>query len=138
MMAFVVLMVGGAFVYVCFRVGTACVAAVRAIGMPFTEAMTASVSRELAVRERLAAVEERRITLEELARRPKPPAVPMPPDLRARLAMLDADWARDDEERTMRSLYAELDDWDLVRAQLRPLAPVLHNVDHPFVEAFPG
>lgn len=109
-MSVVVLLIGLAFAGVCWRLGTLMAAA-----------LTTAIDRQLAVRERAVAVEERRIALEEKARSPRPKAEPMPPDLRARIASLDEDWARDDEERTIMALFAELDNWEQVRMNLRPL-----------------
>ena len=104
----------------CWRVGTALSGVLGTLG-----------DRSLTVRERLASVEERKITLEELSRKPRAKAQPMPVDLRNRIAVFEDDWAREDEERTIMALYAEYDDWDTVRKNLRPL-PSAQGTDQIF------
>lgn len=122
MIAFALLVVGVAFATACWRVGTLLALAVRPMG------------------DRWLSVQERKIALEEAARAPRPKAKPMPPDLRNRIGMLDEGWAQEDEERTLFALYAEYDDWDIVRQQLRPLAPITDpmSVDRPFADPFGG
>lgn len=117
-----------AWAAVCWRLGTV-----------LAHALTTIFDRKLAIAERLAAVEERKVTLEELARRPAPKAPPMPADLRNRIASYDEDWAQEAEERTILMLYAEYDDWDQVRKNLRPLQSLTDpaSLDAPFVEEFP-
>lgn len=83
------------------------------------------------VSERAVAVEERRITLEERRYEPRKKAEPMPPDLRGRVSAYEDEWARNDEEATLRQLYAEFEDWDTVRQHLKPLQS-LGNGDEPF------
>ena len=121
-MPFAVALVGFVFAYVGYRIGSA-----------WVEAFRAQAVNAYRLDERRVAVEERRITLEELAKAPRPKAVPMPADLRNRIASFEDDWAREDEERTLIMLYAEYDDWDVVRKQLRPLNSVMES-DTPFAE----
>lgn len=127
-MAVALAVIGVAFGLACWRVGTR-----------LALVLQPALDRKLTIAERLATVEERKITLEELARRPAKKAEPMPSDLRNRVASFEDDWAREDEERTLLMLYAEFDDWDAVRKQLRPIGGVTDpkTLDQPFVEEFP-
>ena len=127
-MAVALAVIGVAFGLACWRVGTR-----------LALVLQPALDRKLTIAERLATVEERKIALEEAARTPRPKAAPMPADLRNRIASFEDEWARDDEERTLLMLYAETDDWELVRKQLRPIATANdpRTWDQPFVEEFP-
>lgn len=127
-MAVALAVIGVAFGLACWRVGTR-----------LALVLQPALDRKLTIAERLATVEERKIALEEAARTPRPKAAPMPADLRNRIASFEDEWARDDEERTLLMLYAETDDWELVRKQLRPIATANdpRTLDQPFVEEFP-
>ncbi len=127
-MPYALAVIGCAFAFACFRVG-----------MALTDIVRASNDNRHALDERRVAVEERRITLEEQAKRPAKRAEPMPQDLRNRIASFEDDWAREDEERTLMALYAEFDDWELVRKNLRSLNQITDaaTLDAPFAEEFP-
>lgn len=80
------------------------------------------LDRQIELASRGIAVEERKVAIEEA--KSKGPAIPaaMPPDLMRRVnAWQDAD-ARDQERKILLDLFAELQDWDRVRAAL-PKAP---------------
>lgn len=126
-MAVALAVVGLAFAVACWR-----------IGLLMAEVVKAWAANDYTLNERRVAVEERRIALEEAARAPRKRAEPMPPDLRARIGMLDEEWAREDEERTLSMLYAEYDDWEKVRQNLRPLIAQTDpmSVERPFAEPF--
>lgn len=115
MTAFAVLFVGLAACAVAWQVG---MAAVRALETRWTAERAMHNARD---GERIA-LEERRVQLEESLRAPRPKAQPMPAHLRNRIASLEDDWAREDEERTIMALYGELDNWEKVSQALRPLA----------------
>ena len=127
-MALALAVVGLAFCLACWRVGTL-----------LALTINTTFGRKLDLEARRVAVEERKITLEELAKRPAKKAVPMPADLRNRIASYEEDWAQEAEERTIQVLYAEYDDWDLVRKNLRPLNSITDpaSLDTPYVEEFP-
>lgn len=123
-MALALAVVGLAFCLACWRVGTLLALTIQTV-----------VGRKIAVAERLATVEERKVTLDEQARKPKARAEPMPPDLRSRIASFDDDWAREDEERMLFALYAEYDDWEQVRKNLRAIATPTET-EHIFAPEF--
>lgn len=75
-----------------------------------------------ALEARRIAVEERRITLEE-KRAEKPTATRMPDALLERIRAYDEPFAQDEERTRIMSLYADLQDWDKVAAQLPTLNP---------------
>ena len=80
------------------------------------------LDRQIELASRQLTVEERKVAIEEA--KSKGPAIPaaMPPDLMRRVtAWQDID-ARDQERKILLDLFAELQDWDKVRAAL-PQAP---------------
>ena len=127
-MALALAVVGLAFCLACWRVGALLALTINTV-----------LDRKFAIDERHASVEERKVTLEELAKRPAKKAEPMPPDLRNRIGSFEDDWAQEAEERTISMLYAEYDDWDLVRKNLRPIVGLTDpaTLDKPYAEEFP-
>lgn len=70
---------------------------------------------------RRVTVLERDVTLKEEAAKRPIGTEPMPDDLRVRILSWEDGFAQENEESTIRSLYAELGDWERVRHQLVPL-----------------
>lgn len=88
------------------------------------------VDRQIQLADRQANIEERRVALEETRAKGPPSPASMPPDLIRRVnAWQDVD-ARDQERKILLDLFAELEDWDKVRAAL-PKAPDDTIPDHP-------
>ena len=81
-----------------------------------------------AIADTLAALDARRVTVaerdialrEKQAEKPAPPAE-MPQDLKDRILAWDDEFAKTDEEATLRQLFAIYGDWDIVRQKLVPL-----------------
>lgn len=135
MTTFPALFLGLAAIAVCFVLGGRLLTILDAKWREERTAHQQQMERIGMLDERRVVVEERRVAVEERAKAPPPKPEPMPSDLRGRIAMFDEDWAREDEERTLMSLYAELGDWDAVRKQVRPLAPVVESDDLIFARA---
>ena len=72
---------------------------------------------------RRVAVLERRIALKERQFTERPQAEPMPDDLVQRIDSWEDSFAQDEERSRLIALYADLRDWDKVRAQLPALRP---------------
>ena len=96
-----------------------------------------SAEHDLAVRR--VKIDEQRLAMDVEKGKPRAKSPPMPADLRNRIASYEEDWAQEAEERTIQVLYAEYDDWDLVRKNLRPLNSITDpaSLDTPYVEEFP-
>jgi len=63
---------------------------------------------------------DRLVTLKEQQARPKPTpeSVSIPEDLIAKSGEWVDSWARESERKRLREMYADLGDWDLVRAAI--------------------
>lgn len=85
-------------------------------------ALSQKWQRERDLEDRRLKVAEREIALkEDAAKRPDGSDAVLPPDLRDRVQSWEDAWAKEGEEANIRSLYAELRDWDAVRRMLQPL-----------------
>lgn len=73
-------------------------------------------------RERLKLDREKWEAERAVKQTPKRPE-PMPADLVGRIAQWEDDWAREDEERYIKGLYADLGNWDAVRRAVRAESP---------------
>lgn len=85
--------------------------------------------RRLDLEQRRVVLAERELALKERTQEKPAKPEPMPPDLVARCQAWEDPWAQEEERGTLLGLYAELGDWDRVRAKLAPLTPLMSMPD---------
>lgn len=108
-----VLIVGLAFAVVAYLVGTNALVTLAAARQAERDLQRELADKELAFK-----------TQEAKAKRETPDSHAIPEDLLARIRGWDDEFAKADEERNIRVLYAELKDWDAVRRSLPPYTNV--------------
>lgn len=81
--------------------------------------------QSLEVEKRHLDMQEREVALKERAAQSAGIGSIIPPDLLNRVRMWEDPIAQDAERATLREMYADLGDWDLVRKNLTPLAPIM-------------
>lgn len=82
---------------------------------------TERAGERLVVERRKVMVLEREMTLRESQAQRPDASVVIPEDLQGRITAWEDDWAQGNERQTLLALFAEYQDWDVVRRKLTPL-----------------